>query len=652
MNRIDENEESQPQPEVDRPQPCDSNTPSPSDETADHQGHSRPGPTYLIRDGQTYLSGEPPRLIANFTAEIDRELISDDGVSQTRQYEISVHLRGGEVVSPIIVPADDFASMNWLPGHVGSRGIVNVGMRDHLRAAIQSFSPDPERRVHYSHTGWREINTQWCYLHAGGAIGPDGSIPNVSAVLPGALGRFELPPPPNQQELVAALRASLGLIDLAPARICVPLLATAYRAVLGGADFTSFLVGRSGVFKSQFAALIQQHFGAGLDSSHFPANWSSTANSLETICFHGKDAVVVVDDFVMPANQQTKNEMQAKAERLIRAEGNASGRQRLRVDGSLQLTRPPRGLILATGEEVPHGESLQGRMLISHVAPGEINVERLTEAQSHAAQGTYARAMSGFISWVAGQYDEIQVRMRERLPTLRTEFQREGMHTRTAGIAASLMLALELFLEYALAQGAVSAAELQELRIRFREAILEAVNQQHETQRQTDPVDRFLSLISSLLSTDRAYLLPITRSQSATQQSANQTHRGERIGWIHGNDIYLDRNVAYAQACVLAREQGEPFPISLSTLCSRMAQASMLVREPSQETIMHRLPSPLRGTRALRLGPGLLRWSPGPVREATLEQHAVEDEAERPRSWPRRCPSETERRRNSHHSTD
>jgi hypothetical protein len=46
----------------------------------------------------------------------------------------------------------------------------------------------------------------------------------------------------------------------------------------------------TGRFKSEAAALAQQHFGAGLDARHLPANWSSTGNALEALAFTAKDA--------------------------------------------------------------------------------------------------------------------------------------------------------------------------------------------------------------------------------------------------------------------------------------------------------------------------------------------------------------------------
>ena len=74
-------------------------------------------------------------------------------------------------------------------------------------------------------------------------------------------------------------------------------------AILGGADFSTFLYGPTGVFKTELSALIEQHFGAGFDSRHLPANFTSTANASESLAFAAKDAILVVDKLHPPGER-------------------------------------------------------------------------------------------------------------------------------------------------------------------------------------------------------------------------------------------------------------------------------------------------------------------------------------------------------------
>src|SRR5206468_2246368 len=122
-----------------------------------------------------------------------------------------------------------------------------------------------------------EQDVEWFYLHGGGAIGPSSAAQHVwaasSQVIPdlptgipdtGVGGEnaeaedaenaactggkptrsilvqlsdnmdgFALPEPPKGQELRDAVRASLQLLELGPARVSFPLFAAIWRAALG-----------------------------------------------------------------------------------------------------------------------------------------------------------------------------------------------------------------------------------------------------------------------------------------------------------------------------------------------------------------------------------------------------------------------------------
>src|SRR5206468_2475519 len=70
-------------------------------------------------------------------------------------------------------------------------------------------------------------------------------------------------------------------------------------------------------------------------------------------------------------------------------------------------TYSPRGLIVATAEEMPKFESLIARLFVVETYKGSIDVERFTEAQSLAARGVYASAMAAFIRWLATNHAKV-----------------------------------------------------------------------------------------------------------------------------------------------------------------------------------------------------------------------------------------------------
>ena len=299
-----------------------------------------PPETYLATDDgmmwqKPSREGTIPTLLTNFVAKITEDVTEDDGVEKRRTFWIEASLRGR--TTQFSIPATQFASMNWATDHLGAAAIVfpGFGVKDHTRTAIQVTSGDVTRRVTYGHLGWRKIGGDWVYLHAGGAIGADGAVPDVSVKLPSALALFELPEPPDKTSLRTAIKRNLAFLELAPHHITVPVHCQIWRSVLRSTDFNEHLSGRTGEGKTALAALAQQHFGSGMDAEHLPASWSSTGNSLEALAFRAKDALLVVDDFAPAGGRFDVERLHKEADRLMRAQRNRSGRGRLRADATL-----------------------------------------------------------------------------------------------------------------------------------------------------------------------------------------------------------------------------------------------------------------------------------------------------------------------------
>ena len=200
---------------------------------------------------------------------------------------------------------------------------------------------------------------------------------------------------------------------------------------------------------------------AGLDARNLPASWSSTGNALEGVLFAAKDALVVIDDFCPTGSSADVQRYHRDADRVFRAQGNRSGRQRMRADATLRPTKPPRGLAISTGEDTPRGQSLRSRVGVLEVGPSDVDWARLTACQADARDGVYARALVGFVGWLAPRYDEVRERMRADLDALRTVAYTDGQHRRTPGIVADLAYGLKLFLAYAVDVGAVTDDEAE-----------------------------------------------------------------------------------------------------------------------------------------------------------------------------------------------
>lgn len=544
------------------------------------------GGLILMKDSR---DGPVPVALTNFAAWIAGEIIHDDGTETERFLEIEADLDGRE--HRFTVSASKFPSMAWTIGELGPSAVIHAGFstKDHVRAAIQMLSGRVPARTVFGHLGWRMVAGELCYLHAGGAIGRDGAVGGVEVSLPSELERFHLPPPVGGDLLIQAVQASLEILDLVPDEISLPAYFCLWRSVVGGNDFAAHVSGQTGQGKSEFVALLQQHFGPQLDARHLPASWSSTGNALEALAFVAKDALMTVDDFAPEGSAVDVQRQHKEAARLLRAQGNQSGRQRLRADASLRPTKPPRGFLLSTGEDVPKAQSIRARMLVLEVPIGAMNWELLTVCQRHAAEGVYAQALAGFLQWLAPQYADLAQRRRERTQALRHELLAAGgAHRRTPAILAELGFGLELFVAFARDIGALSEGEANHFEERAWAALKLAGASQGEHLATEDPVRRFLELLSSALAAGDAHLVSTSGEQPLEPEACGWRRRtyssgmvqtswepqGMQVGWVDGDDLFLDPHSAFKAAQRMAA--GDGISLTPQTLWKRMKERGFL----------------------------------------------------------------------------
>jgi DNA polymerase I-like protein with 3'-5' exonuclease and polymerase domains len=546
------------------------------------------------------MFGTVPTPLTNFTARIVDDVLEDDGSGESRRvFELEARLAGR--IHRFSLPADTFTAMNWPAEQLGAQAIIypTPSARDHTRVAIQLFSAAVHERRIYTHTGWRKVDGRWLFLHAGGAIGPNGPVSDIEVSLAPPLDLYELPDPPTGGALRRAVRASLGFLETCADPISVPLYGSIWRAILGDVDYAVHASGDTGAGKSEEAALAQQHFGPGMDRLHLPGSWSSTGNSLEGAAFAAKDVLFVVDDFAPTGTSSDIARLHRDADRVLRAQGNRSGRMRMRADGTLRPTKPPRGLILSTGEDIPRGASLRARMGVVEIekqGPRSVRWEAVTRAQQDAADGLFAEVVAGFVQWLALHYEAVRQTLRSRISTLRERAIGAGSHRRTPELVANIALGWAIFLEFALATEVLAGQEVDELNRRVWAALGEFAAEQGHYQRASDPVARFLELLSGAIASKTAYLAtPDGNSppdaaawgweRMKTEDGVVSWKPGRTlVGWLEGDNAYLEPEQSFALVQRLAGDQGDSIAIGAKTLHKRMREQHVLVvQEPSQD---------------------------------------------------------------------
>jgi hypothetical protein len=327
-----------------------------------------------------------------------------------------------------------------------------------------------------------------------------------------------------------------------------------------------------------------------MNARNLPASWSSTANSLEKLAFIAKDAVLTIDDFAPGGSQWDIQRFHREADRILRAQGNLSGRQRMRPDGSLRPAKPPRGLILTTGEDVPKGQSVRARMLILELGQNDMDWKRLTDCQENAANGLYAQTLAGYIQWLVPRFEELRLNTPREIVNMRQCVTRSGQHRRTPEIVAELALGMQYFLEFADGVSAITIQEASELWDTCCQSLVKVAEQQSAHQGAGDPVKRFLELLSSALSSGHGHVAgpdggqpdnPNAWGWRARTAGVDNMGRdwlpcGDRIGWVDGENLFLEPDASFRVAQQMAVYGAEGISVLPRTLHKRMKERGLL----------------------------------------------------------------------------
>lgn len=578
----------------------------------------KPDGIYLIHP----QSGHQPTRLCNFTATITEDVTCGDDTGGNREYQLCVTLLGQQ--KTITVPAGQFESLKWKVELLGPQAIIEpvAIARRHIPIAIQEHSGRIEQIQLLSQTGWHKVAGQWVFVDATGGIGRNGRVSGVRSNLPSQLRMVQLDPNASGSSLHQAVQSVLKILNLGPpSEVVVPMFAAAWRAVLGPTDFSLHVAGQTGQGKTELMALIQQHFGAGFDARNLPGSWSSTENSLEYSLNRAKDIVFGIDDFVAGQSSGEAQQLQRKAERVFRGKGNSAGRSRM-SGGRQPAAHPPLGLVISTGEDTPRGHSIQARMLVLELPTKTLDWVKLTECQNDAEAGLYAKAMAAFIQWLAPRFEGIGDRISKQSQALCDNLTSDIGHRRTPRIVADLAVGLQFFLMFAVNVGAVTDERSDRLFAEWWDVLQKVSSRQNQTQSESDPVDRFIELLKTSITTGKAHVAdgkncapPDAQTWGWKPGSAASPWKpsGQLVGWIVGEDLYLDPDTSYKAAVSAAASSMSSISIPHQTLIKRLNDRGLLKStEPDSQTLRVRKMLAGKRVRVLHLAASVIRGDTEP----------------------------------------
>lgn len=535
-----------------------------------------------------------PVTLTNFTAEITSDVLRDDGTEPIQVFEVEVNVIGNGGAHKGTVKGAEFSAMRWPVSIAGAKAVIYAGKVEHARAAIQLLSNNIEVRRVVAHTGWRKEGDQSRFYHAGGAIDASGLV-QADVELPPALKPCALPAPPTGKRLREVVRAVLfDLPKVAPDKIILPLVGCVFVAVLTGGDFSLVLLGTTGKGKTELLICAQSFFGAGFTEETIPANWASTAYAIQGITNLAKDMLCGVDDFVPKGSPLEQAKLHGKAETVLRGQANSSGRARCNPDGSVRPERPPRGVIVSTGEDLPRGQSLIARLLATEVKDGDVDWEQLTRCQEQRREGVYAEATSAFLQWLAtgNRIEKLREEAAGKIHALRVAWAQTGInsHKKVATTLARIERAWGVWLDFAKECGAVTEEEAMSITADVGEALFALGQSQAKFLANENPAERFIELLKAALASGKAHLASTADGEperpaicgwrpfevsTLTGPRTEWRGQGDRIGWADRDNVYLQPDAAYRIAQMMAVE-GEGLTVSSQTLWKRLKEEGLL----------------------------------------------------------------------------
>ena len=543
--------------------------------------------TEVGQDGFYLIKKEGERvLLTNFTARIIEDIVHEGGEAggmPRRSFTIRAQVAGGKAVR-FTISQKEFESMKWVAPHLGARAIIYTvrgSSPTKVRHAIQEQSRRIRSRTAYDHIGWQQVGSRWLYLHADGAIGSRGPVQGLTVMPPEGIANFKLPVVRDDWARMD-VGTSLAFLYTAPDAITLPLYAAIWRSILGRTSFSIHICGKTGNRKTQLACLMQQHFGAAFDDKHLPASFIGTPHSLVQATNLACDAILVVDDYVPSTPGAQGKEMRESANRLFRALGNTAGRSRLGGSG-LRAETPPRCLLITTGEDLPDGLSIRGRILFVLVGDKQVRLRELTACQEGGREGYFARAMAHYVRWMAPRYGRMIAELPERIDARRREFRQFTAHPRTPDILANIDIGMEDFTRFAVDVRALSRPAADQLRERLRAVLPDLAAMQRRIIVEADPAARFLPLVGAAVRGGDAHLAargggppPEPTTAGWVSSGTSLAPQGPCVGWVEGSDLYLDQDAAYQAAVRHAERTGEAFRMDLLKLNKRLNQQGLL----------------------------------------------------------------------------
>jgi hypothetical protein len=261
--------------------------------------------------------------------------------------------------------------------------------------------------------------------------------------------------------------------------------------------------------------------------------------------------------------------------RLIRDQGNHQGRQRANRNLEQRMTYYPRGIILATGENLPptgDSDSLKARTLIIRMVKGEIALADIIKLNKEVAP-VLPHAMKGYIDYLQPRLDVLPDELQAILDNRIEQATQLNGHHRVSNSTANLFLGMVTALQYALSVGAVKEDESARMLSKCWQVLTDLARKQNFMLNEDRASHGYLTVLHTLLSQGKAVLAPKDQSQYRRSPRNGQSV----LGWFDSEFMYLDLSEPYRVVQQFFRESGQALTASNDDLKFEFKEAGLSV---------------------------------------------------------------------------
>lgn len=491
-------------------------------------------PSYSTRNGNMYYTKfrtsdgsivENEQLIAPFVARITEKKMILDDVESRVEYTIE-GFKGYRKFRATIHDTDfadqkrlALAMIRCLPGKPPH---TDPSLRRHWGSAISALT-DEETMAEitaYTSTGWTPDSK--AFVMPGGGYGK-GYLCQFPAELQKELSQFNLTKrSPVEVKKVVNLFL-YGLTKIYKPAVIFTLLAHAFLAPLikfCGDDvrYLYHIHANTGSLKTELAKLVMGLYGP-IESHAITYKWSMTPYGAESRANALKDCLFLVDDLKPGLIAEAD---QAKWVAFVQAAVDAQGRKRATISGGASASRPPRALVLSTGEVTPEaGESsYTARMLLAELdrQPAERN-KLLDKIKTKA--GLFSGLMYDYVAWLhqgkgQGALTEYKALQNDMLIT---------NHARLSNNFASNRLGAVMFAKFCQAKGYLNEGQAQTFLDGHLAGLTEIVNRTADKVHSERYSSRFIEALQDAISSGFA--------------SLSETRAENRVGWVTDEYVCL-----------------------------------------------------------------------------------------------------------------